>query len=36
MALLVDIKKKLGNFSLDVHFKAEDEVPWPSWRVGMR
>ncbi len=26
MALLVDIKKKLGNFSLDVHFKAEDEV----------
>ncbi len=26
MALLVDIKKKLGNFILDVHFKAEDEV----------
>lgn len=26
MALIVDIKKKLGNFCLDVHFKAENEV----------
>ena len=26
MSLIIDIEKKLGNFSLDVHFKAENEV----------